>query len=504
VTLRDFISIVRRRWRIIAGLTATVVAIVAVWSILVTPIYQATATLFVSVRGATSEQELFLVQAERVSSYADLASSDRVLSAAGSTLKPTLSAAELRDQVSVVQPPSTVLIDIGVRNSNPTRARDIANAVARKTSALVEQLETRGENTASPIKVSVAEPATTPEAPASPQKVRNILFALVIGLVLGFAGAIVRELLDNRIKDSDSLEEDFQVPVLATVRDHKDLRDHPLVAVNRDLDKEGMSQETFGSLWSISGAIEDYRQLRASLQFFDYEDRGRTIMVTSVKTGEGKSTTAGNLAAALALAGESVVLVDCDLRRPRIAQYMDIDQDHLGLTNVLIGTADLDEVLDSGPKLGILTSGPIPPNPTELLGSAAMSKLLDQLRMRFDAVVLDTPPALAFADASVLAPQVGATVVVVRENYVTRTELERTLNTLSVGRARVSGFVLNMRHARRGLRGYGYGYEYGYGYQSGSAPDTNGARTKGVRSFFSRRRNDGEKTAAGSRGPRDD
>ena len=164
-----------------------------------------------------------------------------------------------------------------------------------------------------------------------------------------------------------------------------------------------------------------------------------------------------------ALAGESTVVVDCDLRRPSISSRLGVSPEH-GLTDVLIGRVDLDSALVHGRRLSVLSSGVIPPNPTELLGSQAMADLMEQLHKRFETVIVDTPPCLPFADASAVASLCGATLIVVRMSSTTQDQLERSISTLVSARARICGISANMV-APHSAGGYGYDYysrnEYG-------------------------------------------
>jgi len=219
-----------------------------------------------------------------------------------------------------------------------------------------------------------------------------------------------------------------------------------------------------------STRAESYKRLRTNLQFLGLEEGHRAIVVTSTMSNEGKTTTAINVAFAMATAGERVLLIDADLRRPRIATHFGLEGG-AGLTTVLIGQASLDEVVQTHGVSGldVLASGPIPPNPSELLGFAAMKDLLDEASRRYDVVILDTPPLLPVTDAAILSHVTSGALVVVGSHIVRRHELGAALKSLDDVDTRVLGLVLNKVQKVDEDR-YGYGYEYTYEKLEASEP----------------------------------
>jgi capsular exopolysaccharide synthesis family protein len=210
----------------------------------------------------------------------------------------------------------------------------------------------------------------------------------------------------------------------------------------------------------LGAPAEAIRRLRTNLQFVGAGTQSKSLVVTSSVPGEGKSTTAINLAVSLADAGSRVILVDADLRRPSVADYLGVEG-RAGLTTVLIGRADLEDVIqpwrDSG--LHILPSGQVPPNPSELLGSTVMVDLLAKLEADYDVVLLDTPPLLPVTDATILTKLVGGAVVVVGADRIHKAQLAEALETLEIAGAQLHGLVLN-KIARRDANPYVY--ENGY------------------------------------------
>ena len=209
---------------------------------------------------------------------------------------------------------------------------------------------------------------------------------------------------------------------------------------------------------------EAFRQLRTNLQFVDIEHPLRSVVVTSSVPGEGKSTTTCNLAITLAQAGLQVILVEGDLRRPRIADYMGMER-AVGLTSVLLGRTQLDDALQAwgDGALQVLASGPLPPNSSELLGSQGMQDLLRELENRADIVLIDAPPLLPVTDAAVLGTLTSGLVMLIRSNQTRREQVARAVATVNAVGATLLGGVLNMVPTR-GPDSYSYGYGYGYGY----------------------------------------
>jgi receptor protein-tyrosine kinase len=215
---------------------------------------------------------------------------------------------------------------------------------------------------------------------------------------------------------------------------------------------------------------EALRVLRTNLQFLDLDQEAKSFVVTSAVPGEGKTSTSTNLAIALAQAGKKVLLVDGDLRRPRLASLLNLES-AVGLTTVLVGRSDLRSTIQvhAASGVNVLTSGPIPPNPSEVLQSRATKDLMKLLRESFDTVIIDAPPLLPVADAAIMATQVDGAILVVRHGKTTKDQVKLAANRVGQVGARLFGVVVNMTPRRGGSEfGYDYGYGYGY-YESASA-----------------------------------
>lgn len=310
--------------------------------------------------------------------------------------------------------------------------------------------------------------ADVPESPFAPDPIRNGALAVVLGLLLGAGIAFLRDYLDDRVRTKDDLDlATGGVDVLGLV---------PRV--------EGWKDRTTPQLVSVtdpnSPAAEAYRGLRTSLQFIGVDRRLRIVQVTSSSQAEGKTTTICNLAVALARAGQRVVLVDCDLRRPRVHQFFGLENRY-GFTSAILGdheVADVIQAVPGVPRLAVLPAGPIPPNPSELLATRRTGGMLESLTEHADFVLVDCPPLLPVADAVVVASYVDATLLVTTANLTTKRSLGRALEMLRQVDAPLVGTVLNGLEEEAA-----YAYSYGEG---GYAADYT-TRQAG-RSRFGRRR----------------
>jgi len=454
VDLRDYALLLRKRWRLIVLCTLLAVAASLAATLATTPTYKASAQLFVSTAtgaegsvGGLSAGGQFAQQ--RVKSYADIVDSPPVTDVVVQELGLDRSGRSLAKSIEATAPLDTVLINVDVTDADPAAAQRIANAVSERFTVVAGQLETPAGKTASPVKVSVVRTADLPSVPVSPRPKLNLALGLLVGLAVGAGAAVLRETLDTSIKGADEVTELLGMPTLGLIAYDPDAGKRPLIV---HVDPQSTRAEAF-------------RQLRTNLQFIDVDRKPRSIVVTSSVPQEGKSTTTCNLALALAQAGLRVILVEADLRRPRLADYLGLEGS-VGLTDALVGRADLDDLIQpwGDGTLQVLASGPAPPNPSELLGSHQMRELLRELESRCDLVLLDAPPLLPVTDAAVLAAHASGAIVIVRSGRTTREQARRAVEILRAVDVHLYGAVLNMV-STRGPDAYKYGY-YGYAYSS--------------------------------------
>ena len=293
--------------------------------------------------------------------------------------------------------------------------------------------------------------ARVPASPFAPTPIRNAVVAIVIGLIFGVGLAFLFETLDDRVRSKQDLERVTGWSVVGLI---------PLVANWRDAKRARLISLEEPN----SPAAEAYRTLRTSVQFLGLERPLQVIQVTSANAADGKSTTMSNLGVALARAGNRVIIVDCDLRRPRLGDFFGVEQD-TGLTSVLLGEAKLQDAIVPVAverRLSILPSGPPPPNPSELLALRRTAEVFDELRKECDIVLVDAPPVLPVTDAVVLAGMVDGVIVVVNATKTRQREIQRASELLAQVNAPVIGSVVNGVDNERGY-GYYYGYSYGYG-----------------------------------------
>jgi receptor protein-tyrosine kinase len=307
---------------------------------------------------------------------------------------------------------------------------------------LVSELETPSAGVRPDARVVVEQRASIPTKPVLPNPLRNIAIGLALGVLLGIGLALLRDLLDNTIKSQQTLEEVTGTSVVGFIPLEKELRKVPAISFDT----------------ANSEAAEAFRKLRTNLQFLSVDNPPRLIVVASSTPSEGKSTTAINIALALAEAEHNVLLVDADLRRPVLHKYLDL-VGQVGFSTVLSGAASLAEVLQKTkfPRLTVLTAGAIPPNPSELLGSLTAGKVLSELRGEFDYVIVDSAPLLAVTDSALLAANADGALVVTRFGKTTREQLAHGVADLNDVGATILGAVLTMMPTR-GTDSYGYGY----------------------------------------------
>lgn len=446
--IQDYLKILKARWIIIA--VTVIVAILGALgaSLLTTPLYESSARMFVSTSGGTSVNEAYqgnLFSQQRVASYSELVTSEALAARVLGVLPLNLTPSQLAAKVKASSTPDTVLLDITVTDASPSTARDIANAMATELTTQVEELETPADGGSPSAGVKTFQQAEASAAPVTPKTKRNLALGAAVGLLLGIALAVLRDRLDNTIKGRREIEAISGKALVGTIPFDKERKAHPAV------DFQDLTQ---------SASAEAFRELRTNLQFLEVDHPPRVIVVTSAIPSEGKTTTAVNLAVALAEAGHHVALVEGDLRRPRVSKYMGLIGS-VGLSTVLAGQATVEEVLQPTKYEGLqaMASGPIPPNPSELLGSEASRALLVELRSRFDYVIVDGAPLLPVTDSAVLTTHADGALLVTRYGHTKSNELARAISNLETIGARVLGVVLALTPSKKGDM-YSYSYNY--------------------------------------------
>ena len=333
--------------------------------------------------------------------------------------------------------------------------------------------------------IRVISPARVPKDPVSPNRQRTILIGLVLSLSAGIGLAWLLERFDDSIRSVDDVNRYTQLPALAVIpaigannsllngRRRKDNAGELLALDSGDKPTAKMQRARLMEFDGRSPASEAYRALRTALLLSAAENPPKTILVTSVRMEEGKTTTATNTAIALAQLGASVLLIDCDMRKPSVHDIFGTSRTS-GLSTYLARNVEIDEVTQDlpGENLRMISSGPIPPNPAELLSSERMKRLLAQLSERYDHIVLDSPPLGSVTDAVILSTMVNGVILVVHGGRNSRQAVQRACHELSAVGARVFGIVLNNVDLRREGHDDYYYYSYQYSYSA------DGKRTK--------------------------
>lgn len=438
--LRDFLRTLRMRWWIVLAATIVATGVGGLVTGLTQARYATTTTFFVTTanQGVAEAYQGGLFSQQRVKSYADLLGSDRLAQAVtqhGVGLGP----AQTKALISARAVPNTVLLQATVTDVSPARSQAVAVAVAEEFAKLVESLETPPGGQEPSVKVEVVSGPALDPTPVSPRPLRNYALGGLLGLVVGILVAVLRQALDTKIRTGEILREQTGAPLLGAIPFEAAAKKAPLI-----LDWDARSTRA-----------EAFRQLRTNLQFVDVDRTGQVVVVTSSVPDEGKSATTVNLAIAFAEAGKRVLLIDADMRRPKIAEHLGIEG-AVGLSNVLAGQVGAEDVLQRWGRheLSVLPTGAIPPNPSELLGSQRMVELLAQMRERFDTVLIDTPPLLPVTDAAVTAARADGAILIVRAGRTSRTQVQAGRRALDTVDARLLGCVISM--VSRAQEGYYY------------------------------------------------
>ena len=408
------------------------------------PRYAATAQLFVAVQGDDSVGDLNQGNAfaqGRVASYVTLATSQRILDSVSEDTGVPVEV--LARSISASSPAKTVLIDIRADSANAARSALIANATADALVDLVVDVEAPEDDGRPIVSLKKVQDAVVPVMPYEPSLVRNLAVGLLLGMAGGIGAALLIERFDTRLRGRQAVESMTDASVLGAIAAESSGEDL-VIRPTQD----------------YSARHEAFRQLRTHLQFANVDGGVRSVLVTSSIPGEGKSTTAANLATVLAESGMRVLLIDADLRRPVVSKILGVEGS-VGLTTVLTKRIELEEAIQQvsyAPNLHVLASGMLPPNPSELLASEVMERTLNQAKKAFDVVVIDSPPLVSVSDAGALSTLVSGTLLVASvDGRLHRDQLQQALQNLSFVNAKLFGLVLNRLEPSRSKTGY-YGY----------------------------------------------
>jgi capsular exopolysaccharide synthesis family protein len=427
---RRYLLTLRKHWPALVGLTLLGALVAGGYALTQPTLYSATSSVFLSAEQGKNATELVqgsTYTLNTVQSYAQLATTPAVLEPVIKDLRLNTTAEELSQKVTSAIRLNTVIIDVTAKAGTAKDSAAVANAVTAQLGKEVKRLSPVVDEKATPAafleQVAAAAP---PSSPSEPRTALLLSAGAAIGLLLGILYAVLRELFDTRFRTEDETREVVSsagVPFLGGIA-RRQGRDLPNLAEPN------------------SAEAEDYRRLCANLEFAGVDQRIRSVTVSSPLAGAGKTTTALNIAAAIAERGHRVLLLDADLRRPSVAEYVNIEG-AVGLTNVLLGGVSAEDAIQKVGQIDVLPSGTTPPNVTGLLTSQSMQRLFVELQSRYEYIVVDSPPVLAVPDALTIAKLTDGVLLVARQKATKAKQLLEAVQSLTFVNETVLGVVLN-------------------------------------------------------------
>lgn len=496
--LREYLQVLTHRKYAIALTTLIVLSAALAYSFLATPVYSAKADVLVPQQQASSALNIQNSQAPSADNLQRTLADEQQFAQGDAVKKAAEQALGYKAKISVASSTTADVLTFAASNTQKTDAANIANAYANayisqrranqvaqytqqvtalqasiaqlqakasapglgptEKAALADSITTLTQSVqqaqaaadvASQVGPSLVKAATVPTSPSSPKPVRNGALGVVVGLIIGVGIAFLLERLDDGLNSRDAAEEaGGGLPVIGLV---------PMVASWRTKGSHHLALAEDPD----SSVAEAYRTLRTSVQFLGIDEPKHVIAVTSSVPGEGKTTAVANLAVSFARAGMRVFAVSCDLRRPSIHQFFGLDNG-IGLTSLAIGQATLADAVKSVPhesRLRVITSGPVPPNPAEILSLDRIREIVDVLVENADLVLLDCPPVLPVTDSLLLSRLADGVLVLASAHTTSRRDLRTTFQMLRQVHAPILGTILN-RVPTSGRNSYAYGYGY--------------------------------------------
>ncbi|MBR6529106.1 MAG: polysaccharide biosynthesis tyrosine autokinase [Firmicutes bacterium] len=492
---RLFGALLKRAWMIVAATLICGLVSLGVTQFLITPMYESTAMFYVnngslSVGGTSlslSSSDIS-VSKSLVDSYIVILKTRETLNDVADYAEIDRSYAELKEMISASAVNDTEIFKVVVTSEDPEEAEKLADAISYL-------LPKRIANIVEGTSAQIVDHAVLPSAPSSPNVLKNTVLGAMIGFILSIGAIAIFEIFNTLIRSEEDVEQCCTYPVLAVVPDMRSQskggyyqyapHGHGRKSKKKALDKKNLATDenelSFVGANLGFAAAEAYKMLGTKVQFSFADDKdSHVISVSSSLPGEGKSLTSINLAHSLSQLNKRVLLIDCDLRKPTMAQKLGVRQIP-GLSNHLVRQCEVKETIQrlklSGDVIiDVIPAGDIPPNATELLSSDRMSKMIDIVRDAYDVIILDLPPVKEVSDAMVVTNVADGVVLVTRENYCDRPLLTSSIKQFEFVNAKIMGVVLNCsRAANEGGKKYGkygkygkyYGRYYGYGKSYG-------------------------------------
>lgn len=454
MTLRDYLALGRRWWWLLV--LGAILGGAAAWAVTgrITPVYAARATLVVNqVQDQSDPYRNILANQSLTKTYAELATSDINIERAHKRLNdPELTTRYIEKRVSGSAAEGTQLIFLTAEDRSPARAAQIANALAATFPDFIRELQA-GQTT--PNTVAIGEAAKPNNDPVRPNKSLNVALGMLAGLFMVTVAVGLVEYLDDGIDERDDIAK-FDAPFLGHV-----LQVAPPKGTKRERWVPSLMANPQTPL------AEAFRQIQANMAFSLSAHPAKVILVTSASPGEGKSTTAANLAEATAESSKKVLLIDGDLRKPDAHRYFSLPNAS-GLTSAFLAGTPVSPAFFGhiGYSLAVLTSGPVPPNPSELLSSPRLARMIEAMRDQFDLVIIDSPPILGLADATLWLSMVDGVILVARKGRTRRGAFTNAIQAIRSSSVPLIGVVLNGA-SRRNATIYDYSYGYAYRHPEG-------------------------------------
>lgn len=482
-------ALLHNLWLILlVSILCTVIAF-GITRYLLTPQYQSAATFYVNNSSLSVGDASFSISSSDITASKSLVDSYIIILRSRTTLNDVIDYSgvdvtykELRDMVSANAVNSTEIFEVIVTSPDPEQAEKLANAIAY---ILPKRIGSIIEGSSAKI-VDSAIVAATPSSPSYP---RNMILGFAAGLVLSAGFVMLRELFDTTIRNEEMVTQISKHPILAAVPNMMTSSKGRYYASDRRRGRTNQPAVVADGKKSIVGenagfaASEAYKLLRTKIQFsFAGGRTSQVIGLSSAMAGEGKSITAVNLAYSLSQLDKRVILLDCDMRRPTLAEKLNIRR-RPGLSSCLTGQIELEELIqncgirDAEEAFHVVAAGQNPPNPVELLSSREMEQVLQKLKTQYDYVVLDLPPVGEVSDALAVAGQIDGMLLVVRQDYCNRGALADTISQFEFIESKILGIVFNCasenhgRYANRYYKRYGYRYYSRYGGRFESSPE---------------------------------
>lgn len=430
MTVRDLLATLRTRWRIIVATMLVVVAATAYLTLQIKPVYQSSSRVYLLANNQTESSNVYNMPAAELATVIQVATSPIVLDPVREQLG--LEPGTMLD-VDASRSGETPLLDVTVRAHDPQVAADAATAVPQQLAAVARNFSPMLQMSGTAVSAETVVPANVPSRPVEPDPVRNLALGALAGLMLGIGFALARQALDQRVRTTSDVAALSDRPVLSRIPVRKADDSH---SIYLELDPFGPQAEAV-------------RQLRTNMMFVDVTTGKHSFVISSTLPGEGKTTTAVNLALAMSDAGTKVLLIDADLRHPSVATTLGLEG-AVGLTTVLLGDADIRDVVQpwGGTNLHVLTAGEVPPNPSELLGSSKMHELFESLSDHYDFILVDAPPVLPVTDAMVIEKLTGGMLMVVASGETRKRHVAEALRVLGNTETQIAGFVLTKAPAQ--------------------------------------------------------